>query len=130
MNVSDMPDDPFPVNGGAVLAGELAAKAPWLHAQEGSWWEVSGRVNPRHTFKDCLARVMPAEVTGVDSMPIFEVLTYGHSFMVNPGMIHRAREVFLVDAQDPLQAYLLRDQASIDVALKLRDADHERDCIR
>jgi hypothetical protein len=87
---------------------------PWTCAQEGSWWEVSGGVpKERHSFTDCLARVLPSFVTGSDE-PTFEVMVYGAPFHVAASAITRARELILVDATNPREAYYDRDQDTLD----------------
>lgn len=95
---------------------ELAARMPWTVAQEGSWWEVTGARTPKWRFTDCLARALPTAITGVDE-PAFEVMVYGDPYVVPASAISHATELILVHAQDPRQAYYVRDQESVDRAL-------------
>jgi hypothetical protein len=96
---------------------ELAAAMPWLCAQPDSMWNVTGLVNDKHTFQDCLARVLPPMVTGVDG-PVFEVLIYGGPLIVNADKISKAQELLLVYASDPRQAYYAEDQVTVDRAAR------------
>lgn len=95
---------------------EIAARMPWTVAPPESWWSVSGQVNPRHTFTDCLARVLPPHVTGTDA-PVFEVLVYGDPLIVPASSITRAQELLLVHADAPRAAYYVRDQDTINAAV-------------
>jgi len=101
---------------------ELKARYPWYAATPDSIWSVTGKVSAQHTFSDCLARVLPAMVTGdhaEEFPPIFEVLTYAQTgFMVGADQIERATELLLVRADDPTQAYYQDDQRTISDAFQ------------
>jgi hypothetical protein len=94
---------------------ELAARMPWIHAQGESWWLVTGQQSNGTGFTDCIARVVPEMITGSD-VPLFEVLIYGGSHYVGAAEITSAKELLLVYAGDPRQAFYPDDQRTVDDA--------------
>lgn len=100
---------------------EMAARKPWTVAAPDTFWVATGEKNAQHTFTDCLARVLPSFVTGTDT-PVFELLLYGSSVYVPASSITSARELLLVEAKAPLEAFYENDQATIDIALAERDS--------
>jgi len=94
---------------------EIAARMPWTKARDDSWWVVSGRVSPKHSFTDCIARVLPGHITGHD-IPMFEVMIYTQSNIVPASSIESAKELMFVHVDDPFEAYYEDDQQIIDRA--------------
>lgn len=100
---------------------EMAATMPWTVAEGGSLWIASG-THPEPnggTFQDCLLRCVPEFIHGTEGR-LFEVLLYGERKLVGPADITRAKEVFLVWADEPLEAVYVDDQDTIDHALAER----------
>lgn len=79
---------------------DLARAMPWAWAEDESWWLVTGAVSDRHTFSDCIARVLPQMVTGSE-VPVFEVLVYGNPLIVGAEKITTAKRLIFVLADDP-----------------------------
>lgn len=101
---SDVPPDPAAFTDEVrVDAGpahtELAARMPWTVAEPESWWRVTGTDGPRHTFTDCVARVLPESVTG-GGPPLFEVLVYGDPLLVPASAVTGATRLLLVEAAE------------------------------
>lgn len=98
---------------------EIAAAMPWLYAAEESIWEITGTYPGGGTFESCLASVLPAYVTGG---PVVFVFMGASGFVapwntpVTPDRISSAHELILVQANNPREAYYLRDQPTIDGA--------------
>lgn len=75
-----------------VIALHLKAH-PWLNAEPGTIWSITGAVGEHHTFRDCLAIVLPASVTGGSTL--FAMLP-PLDYVVPPGQIAHAIEYRLV----------------------------------
>ena len=92
---------------------ELNMRMPWLTAESESIWEITGTYPGGGSFIDCLAQVAPHYVTG--GPVLFRMLggLMGDQ-PVSPDRITRARELILVDAKNPSEAYWDRDQRVID----------------
>ncbi|MFC4333879.1 hypothetical protein [Salininema proteolyticum] len=107
------------------LHTEPAAQRSWDTATRDTFWEVTGHADHVGPFEHCLARVQPAYVTGVDH-PVFELLTYAATEprLVEPSSITHARELILVEADNPTRAYYIGDQATIRHRTAMGDTDH------
>lgn len=93
---------------------ESEARKPWLYAEGLSWWDVTGFINERHTFTNCLAQVVPADITGVDDgdgFALFHVHMVGTKpHLVEADQITLAHRLVFVMADEPKQAYYLNEQ--------------------
>jgi hypothetical protein len=100
------------------LTIELAARQPWLYAEGESWWVVTGRVNDHHTFTDCIARVVPSCITGIDegeAPALFKVIVWTKELLlVDATKISRAKRLVFVMADDPGTAYYADEQAFLE----------------
>lgn len=97
-----------------------AVQQPWRVAASGTYWEISGNDTSRNApFHRCIAYVLPRYAT---SGALLFRFVGPHDRVVSPDMITSARELFLVDAHNPLQAHKGCDQHSIQVALENRAA--------
>lgn len=98
----------------------LAVQQPWRVAANGTYWEITGNDVVRNApFHRCIAYVLPRYATG--GALVFRFVG-PHDRVVTPDMITYGRELFLVDANNPLQAHKGCDQHSIQVALEKRAA--------
>lgn len=96
---------------------EIAARMPWLTAEPGSIWEITGTyLGGVGTFTDCLAMVWPYDIT--DGHVLFSFISPALSSVskdvIGPDQISRARRLVLVHADDPRTAYYVDDQDLID----------------
>jgi hypothetical protein len=107
-----------------ALALEIAAMAPWLRADPGSWWIATGRTGDGLVFRDATLRCLPESIAG-PGVRVFEGLpcgaAYGMGFHATAADITAAREVMFVYAADPLRALDRTDQDVIDAALRDRE---------
>lgn len=103
---------------------EAAARKPWLYAEGLSWWCVTGYIAERHTFTDCIAQVVPADITGVedgDGPALFSVYMVGTKpHLVDADQITHARRLVFVLADDPSTAYYADEQAFLDAHKDVR----------
>lgn len=98
---------------------EIAAQMPWLTAEPGSIWEITGTyTGSRGTFTDCLAMVWPHDIT--EGHVLFSFISPALASVVKdvipPNQISRARRLVLVHANEPRTAYYVDDQDLIDRA--------------
>jgi len=98
-----------------MLEQEHVARRPWLVAPSDSIWEISAEhPGGKHSWQQCLAVRVPDFATG--GGVLFK--TFGAlEDMIAPEWITSARELLLVEAADPREAYYERDQAFLAAAL-------------
>jgi hypothetical protein len=98
---------------------QMLMARPWDAAEPESLWEITGEYpGEKHAFLDCLAYVLPADVTGDDG-PVFVfvgALALAGSKPVFPAWITHARPLLIVHRDEPYVAYYQEDQEWIDTA--------------
>lgn len=98
---------------------QMLMSRPWDAAEPESLWEITGEYpGEKHTFIDCLAYVLPANVSGDDG-PVFVfvgALALTGSKPVIPAWITHARPLLIVHRDEPTTAYYQEDQEWIKMA--------------
>lgn len=95
---------------------EIAARMPWIYAEPGSIWEITGTYPGGGTFTQCLAMVCPLEMT--DGHRVFMLIapSIADGMPIPPDRISHATRLILVHADQPRTAYFAVDQDLIDRA--------------
>ncbi|WP_405137454.1 hypothetical protein [Nocardia sp. NBC_01388] len=105
---------------------ELAVRMPWLVAEPESIWVITGTYRSgKDRFTDCLAMVLPLEIT--DGHRLFQLIhpaivdtdPANPDRLIAPNRITHGRRLVLVHAEEPRTAYWADEQDLID-----RGEDH------
>lgn len=93
----------------------VLARKPWLTAESESIWDITGAYRGGGKFRNCLAMVLPFDITEGHRLfvlihPNFHESHLSTHGMIAPEQITHARRLILVEANDPTEAYFSDEQ--------------------